>query len=141
MVTLERYELMREEAATAPRSKAFGITTDWVIFAIFVAGLAWVPYWLGSNRLIAWGINAVLFGGLAAVYELSLLMRSLSHPVPINRVKISAVLLALVFAWIILQNAIWTPSPWQHPNWGLAADVLSFPVEGSISVDRDLTAI
>ena len=32
----------------------------------FIAGLAWCPFWFGSNVLLAWGINAVLFPGLVA---------------------------------------------------------------------------
>ena len=27
-----------------------------------------MPFWNGSNELIAWGINAILFPGLAAIY-------------------------------------------------------------------------
>src|SRR6476660_4356478 len=41
----------------------------------FVASLAWCPFWFGSHALLAWGINAVLFPGLAAIYEVSLLIR------------------------------------------------------------------
>ena len=47
----------------------------------FIAGLAWCPFWFGSNVLLAWGINAVLFPGLVAIYELSLLIRGERHPV------------------------------------------------------------
>ena len=28
-----------------------------VLFWTFIAGLAWVPFWFGSNDFIAWGIN------------------------------------------------------------------------------------
>ena len=86
MATIERFVVVRDETTSAPRSRAFGITAERVIFALFVAGLAWVPYWLGSNRLIAWGVNAALFAGLAALYELSLLIRGMPHPVPITRI-------------------------------------------------------
>ena len=60
---------------------------------------------------------------------------------PIKRIRVSAVLFALVVVWIVLQNVTWMPAAWQHPIWQLASDVLSWPVAGSISVDRDLTAI
>ena len=96
---------------------------------------------VGSNRLIAWGINAVLFPGLAALYELSLLLRGLPHPVPIRRIGLSAVLFAVVVIWVLVQNATWTPAGWQHPIWQLAADALGQEIAGSISVDRDLTAL
>ena len=139
MVAIERFVRVRDEAP--PRSRALRVTTEGLVFAAFVGGLAWVPYWLGSNRLIAWGINAVVFAGLAALYEFSLLVRGAAHPVPLKRIRLAAIMFALVVAWIFLQNATWMPASWQHPIWQLASDVLSWPVAGSISVDRDLTSI
>jgi hypothetical protein len=116
-------------------------TTEWVFFAVFVAGLTWVPFWLGIDRLIAWGINAFLFPGLAAFYELSLILRRASHPVAFQRVRLAGVLFGLAAAWALLQNATWVPVGWQHPIWQLASDVLGRPIAGSISIDRSLTAI
>jgi len=121
--------------------RAFAITTEGVFLALFVCGLAWVPFWFGSNTLIAWGINAVVFPGLAALYELSLVVRGLPHPVPIRRIGLSAVMLAVVVLWVLVQNATWTPAGWQHPIWQLAADALGQEIAGSISVDRDLTSL
>jgi hypothetical protein len=141
MLAIEQSVVGRNWAARLARSRALSITVEDAIFVLFVGGLAWVPYWLGSNRLIAWGINAVLFAGLAAVYELSLLIRGAPHPVPIKRIRLAAILFGIVFVWIVLQNATWMPTIWQHPIWQLTSDVLSWPVAGSISVDRDLTAI
>jgi O-antigen ligase len=141
VIAVERFDMMPDEATIPPRSWAISITIDGVLFALFIGGLAWVPFWLGSNRLIAWGVNAVLFPGLAALYELSLLQRGTPHPVPIKRIRFSAVLFAAVAVWILLQNVTWTPAAWQHPIWGLASDVLGWPVAGSISIDRDLTTI
>jgi O-antigen ligase len=123
------------------RRRTFILTTEGVFLGLFVCGLAWVPFWLGSNRPIAWGINAILFPGLAALYELSLLFRGEPHPVPIRRIGFSAVLFALVVIWILVQTATWTPADWQHPIWLLASGALDQPVAGSISVDRDLTAL
>ncbi len=116
-------------------------TIEWVLFWMFIAGLAWIPYWYGSNDLIAWGINAVLFPGLVLIYELSILMRGKSHPVGINQLRMPALLLVAVVVWIEVQNATWTASSWQHPIWAMAADVLGRPIEGSISVNRDLTTL
>ena len=130
MVAIERFVITRDEAASPPRSRAFAITTEGVIFFLFVCGLAWVPYWLGSNRLIAWGINALLFSGLAALYELSLLVRGAPHPVPIKRIRVSAVLFAIVLVWIVLQNVTWMPATLQHPIWQLASDVLELASGG-----------
>ena len=69
------------------------------------------------------------------------LLRGLPHPVPIRRIGLSAVLFAVVVLWVLVQNATWTPAGWQHPIWQLAADALGQEIAGSISVDRDLTAL
>jgi hypothetical protein len=106
-----------------------------------VAGLAWVPFWFGSNRLIPWGINAALFPGLAALYELSLILRGAPHPVAIRRIWLAGALFAIATIWVVVQNVIWVPEAWQHPIWQLASDALGRPIAGSISVDRSLTAI
>jgi O-antigen ligase len=123
------------------RGRAVTITTEWAFFAVLVAGLAWVPFWFGSDRLIAWGINATLFPGLAALYELSLILRATPHPVAIQRVRLASVLFAAAAMWAFIQSAIWVPGGWQHPIWQLASDVLGRPIAGSISVDRSLTTI
>jgi O-antigen ligase len=136
----EHFAVTRDELAKR-RRRTFAVTTEGVIFAVFVCGLAWVPFWLGSNRPIAWGINAILFPGLAAGYEFSLLLRGVPHPVPIRRIGTSAILFALVVIWILVQNATWTPADWQHPIWQLASDALGQPIAGSISIDRDLTVL
>jgi O-antigen ligase len=91
--------------------------------------------------LIAWGVNAVLFPGLAALYELSLLARGAPHPVPIKRIRLSAGLFVTVAVWIFLQDVSWVPTAWQHPVWGLASDALGWPVAGRISVDPELTTL
>jgi branched-subunit amino acid transport protein AzlD len=117
------------------------LTTEWIFSGLLVVGLAWIPFWGGSNALVAWGVNAVLFPGLAALYELSLILRGAPRPVAIQRVRLAAALLAAAVMWALVQNATWVPSGWQHPIWHLASDVLGRPVAGSISVDRSLTAV
>ena len=105
----------------------------------FVAGLAWCPFWFGGSARIDWGINAVLFPGLVAIYELSLLIRGERHAVAIRQIKAPAALFGAVVLWISLQNATWTPDWLHHPIWQMAADALDQPIDGSISVDRELT--
>ena len=107
----------------------------------FIAGLAWCPFWFGSNVLLAWGINAVLFPGLVAIYELSLLIRGKRHPVAIKQIKLPAALFAAVVLWILIQNATWTPDWLHHPIWQMTADALDRPIDGSISVNRELTSL
>ena len=94
----------------------------------------------GSNVLLAWGINALLFPGLVIIYELSLLIRGERHPVAIRQLKVPAALFAAVVLSIIIQNATWTPNWLHHPIWKMTAEALDKPVAGSISVNREFTS-
>jgi O-antigen ligase len=114
---------------------------DQALLWVFVAGLAWCPFWFGSNVLLAWGVNAVLFPGLVIIYELSLLVRGERHPVAITQMKVPAALFGAVVLWILIQNATWTPAWLHHPIWQMAADALDKPIDRSISVNRDLTSL
>lgn len=128
-------------ARTAERAQGRSEIIELAVFWAFVAGLAWVPYWYGSNDYFAWGVNAVLFCGLAAIYEVAVVVRGKGHPVSVREVWISAVLFAAVVLWIVIQNATWTPTSWHHPIWQLASDALKKSIEGSISVNRNLTIV
>ena len=141
MVATEHFGVTRGDPVERHRRRTFAITAEWVFLALFVGGLAWVPFWFGSARPIAWGINAVIFPSLAALYELSLVLRGAPHPVAIRRIGVSAVLFALVITWILVQNVSWTPTDWHHPIWRLASDALGQPIAGSISADPDLTTL
>jgi O-antigen ligase len=123
-------------ASAAARS---GETTERLTFWLFILGLAWVPYWYGSNALVAWSINAVLFPGLAAFYELSLLARGKSHPVAIGNLALPAALFLVSASWAWFQTITWGPSALANSIWGMAAQVLGAPVDQSITVNRDLT--
>lgn len=128
----------------ASRSSTSGTRAEIVERALlwaFVAALAWCPFWFGSNVLVAWGINSILFPGLVAIYELSLLMRGKRHPVAIWQIRVPAALFAAVVLWILFQNATWTPNWVHHPIWQMATDALDRPIDGSISVDRELTRL
>jgi len=114
---------------------------DRATFCLLVAGLAWTPFWYGSNDLPAWGVNAVVFPVLAVAYETSRLIRGRPHPVGIGTLRIPAALFAGVIVWIWLQGATWTPAVLAHPIWGMAADALARPLEASISVNRDQTTL
>ena len=116
-------------------------STERALLWAFIAGLAWCPFWFGGAVLLAWGINAVLFPGLVVIYELSLLIRRKPHPVAVGQIKLPAALFTAVVLWILTQNATWTPDWLHHPIWQMAADALDKPVEGSISVDRELTSL
>ena len=102
---------------------------DRALLWMFIAGLAWCPFWFGSNGLLAWGVNAVLFPGLVVIYELALLIIGERHPVAIKQIKVPAALFAAVVIWILIQNATWTPAWLHHPIWQMAADALDKPID------------
>ncbi len=104
------------------------------------AGLAWAPFWYGSNDLLAWGVNAILFPGLALAYEVSVLVRGERHPIGIRIIALPAGLFAAVLLWVWLQTVTGVPSTLSHPIWSMAAAALGKPVAGSISINRDFTA-
>jgi O-Antigen ligase len=141
VATAQNLGIEWSDRASETRARSISITAEQVFSLLFVAGLAWVPFWLGSNRLIAWGINAILFSGLAALYELSLLLRRAPQPVGVRYIRLPLILFAVAAAFALFQNATWAPAAWQNPVWQLASEVLGRPVAGSISVDRDLTAL
>jgi O-antigen ligase len=114
-------------------------TIETVIFWLFVIALGWVPFWNGSNELIAWGVNAILFPGLAAIYEVSLLIRGAGHPIALRRIALPAGLFAATGLWAFFQTLGWRHSAIAHPIWEMATDALRRPTEGSISVNPDLT--
>ena len=67
------------------RRAASSSTSLKLLFWSFLVALAWVPFWLGSHDVMAWSMNAALFGGLAALYHLTLLITRSSVPVPLSR--------------------------------------------------------
>jgi O-antigen ligase len=113
---------------------------EYAIFWLFAAGLAWVPFWHGSNEAIAWGINAVLFPGLAVLYEADLVRCGKPHPVGLRNLPLPAALFLLLVLWIGLQGAAELFPGGANPIWQMAAEAVGSPLAGSISVNRDLTA-
>lgn len=141
---LQRSERKTDMAvfAEAPRwTEVRGVRSHTVLFAAFVGGLAWTPFLYGSNDLLAWGINAIVFPGLAVILEANALFRGERRAMGIRQLAIPAALFLAVVIWIIIQNTTWTPNSWHHPIWAMAGDALQRPIEGSISVNRDLTAL
>ena len=114
---------------------------DRVLFWLLVAGLAWCPFWFGSHDLIASGINALIFPGLTALYEFSLLVRRERHPVGIRQIGTPAAVFGAVVAFVLVQNYTGARSALVHPIWQMAAEALDRSVAGSISVNRDLTML
>ena len=127
-------------AAAKPALRADEMA-ELAIFWSFVAGLAWCPFWYGSNDPLAWGVNAILFPGLAFALEALVLLSGRRHAIGIKTVRIPAVLFIVVLGWVFLQTATWMPASLDQPIWALAADTLNRSIDGSISADRDLTSL
>ena len=129
-------------AAAAPTAVAARRTgsVEHSIFWLFVAGLAWVPFWHGSNEAIAWGINAMLFPGLAVLYEAGLTLRGKPHPVGLRNILLPASLFLALALWIGLQNATDLFADAANPAWKMAGEAIGSTLPGSVSVNRDLTA-
>lgn len=113
-----------------------------VVFLGFVLCLAWVPFLLGSNRLVAWGLNAALFGTLLILFEAGMLATGARHAVAPRRLWWAFLLGTMIVLWIVFQLSGLAPQGWNNPFWQLAADVLgrvpgAEPVSGSISVTPD----
>jgi O-antigen ligase len=112
-----------------------------IIYWAAIVGLAWAPFWLGSNREVAWYINAAYYGALLLLFEASVLARRHSHPVAVSRLAFPVAAFALVSIWIAFQAGTWTPQYLHHPLWQWEREGLSIDVPGSISINRSETYV
>lgn len=112
-----------------------------MLFCALIAGLAWAPFWLGSNRLFAWGVNGILFPALTALYEMNLLMTGKPHPVGLRRLPASALMFSAIVLWIAIQMSPMIPASVVHPIWGMAQEALGRSLDATISVDHGETYI
>lgn len=131
-------------AETASSSTLFRVgrrnnVVERAIFWLFVLGLAWVPLWYGGHDWTASGINALVFPGLAALYEIWLLGSGKRHPVSVRNLALPALLFSGAVGWIVVQTIKWNSFPFANPIWGMTTEALGRPVAQSISVNRDLT--
>ncbi len=119
----------------------YAAAIDGGVFFAFIALLAWAPLWFGSNRPLAWGVNAIGFGGLAVCYELALLATRRRHPVALRRLWFPVLAFAFVFVWSLFQISPMIPKGYQHLIWQMAGEALARELPGSISVDHDDTIV
>jgi O-antigen ligase len=116
-------------------------TIEQFIFGAAILGLAWVPFWLGSNREIAWLINASYFGTLVLLLEAALLVGRRAHPVAIKRVAYPAVIFALTCVWILIQASTWIPTWLENSIYQYGRETLGIDFPGSITINRVLTYV
>jgi O-antigen ligase len=104
-------------------------------------GLAWAPFWLGSNRPIAWYANATYFGVLVLILEGSRLLWPRPLAVPLRKVLFPVLAFTAISVWIYVQAATWTPTQLHNPIWQLERQGLDVNIPGSITINRSETAI
>ncbi|WP_170153330.1 O-antigen ligase family protein [Roseiarcus fermentans] len=113
------------------------------LFVGLIAGLAWVPLWLGGNRLLPWSVDAIVFPALAFVYEVSNLARARRHAIAVKRIAVAAALFLAVVVWILAQMSTLVMSGLAHPIWAMASDALgrsaAAGLPGTISVNPAAT--
>lgn len=118
-----------------------GRRVEGALFLLLVLGVAGAPFWFGGNRPLAWGIHAVLFPSLLALYEVSRVLFSRGYAVSPRFVWPAVVAVALTVVWCALQSTTLVPVSLQHPIWQAARDTLETNIAGSVSVNRDATVL
>ena len=126
-----------------PRCSAPRLRSEIDSFCFWAAnlGLAWAPFWLGSNRPIAWYANAIYFGLLVLVLEGSRLFWPRPLAVPLRKVLFPVLAFIAISVWIYFQAATWTPVQLHNPIWQLEGQGLDVSIPGSITINRSETAI
>ena len=127
--------------AVAVRAGRVAATTEQLIFVAAILGVAGVPLWLGSNRAIAWLINAGYFVTLALLLEAALLVGRRAHPVAIKRLTYPAVIFALTCVWILIQASTWIPTWLENFIYQYSRETFGIDLPGSISINRELTYV
>lgn len=108
----------------------------------FLAALAAAPVLFGGNTPLAWGINAVLIGGVLLMHSAGHLVSGRPFAVPAAWVAFPLAAFAAVSLWAFLQSVSWTPASWHHPIWRSAALALGEPAGGgNISVNPGETRL
>lgn len=122
-----------------PGTRDAAATFETAIFWIFVAAVAWAPFWFGGNRPLAWGVNALLYPLILVAYDLGLLVLRRPYPVHPARIAVPILCLVVCVAWVAVQLVAPAPFGAEHPIWPLAADVLGEPIAGTITIDPSAT--
>ena len=129
----------RERARGARAELRSGDRVEAALLAGLVGGLAWTPFWLGGDRLLPWGLNAVLFPGLALAYEASLVARGRPHAFAARLIAAPIALFFLAALWAFAQTSPLASAAFAHPIWAMASDALGTGLPATISVDPPAT--
>ncbi len=108
------------------------------VLVAMVVGLS--AFWLGSNRPLAWAVNAVLAGGLLIFTCLSLQLEARRYPaLMLSKLSVPAVMFGLAMLWAGVQILPLGSSAMSHPAWQVASEALGRDVAATISVNPSET--
>ena len=93
------------------------------------------PLPLGSNREWSWTLCAFIVAIITLAWVLQSLFRPQQVAVSLRPPIIVLFLAVCLWAWI--QTVGWVPASWQHPLWGMNAEVLGQHLPGSISLSAE----
>jgi hypothetical protein len=120
----------------ASRQKAVGAwRLESILFWMLLALLAALPLPSGSVHPWAFSLGALLAGLSLLSYGFGLMVGEAAQTVPLRRMRVPLLLLAVPVLWALLQIAPIGGSELAHPLWGAAGEVLGEPLSGRISID------
>ncbi len=124
-----------------PAEARFLRTAETTLFVALLLGLAWAPFWLGGDRMIPWGVNAIFFPVLAILYEATLLASRAPHPFGVAAIAGPTALFAFALAAIVVQMTPGAFEAFAHPVWAMAGEALARPLAPGVSVDPDASRL
>ncbi|MEO1158832.1 MAG: O-antigen ligase family protein [Pseudomonadota bacterium] len=108
-----------------------------VLIAIVVG---FSSFWLGSNRPLAWSMNAVMVGGLVMFTCLSLQLEARRYPaLMVSRLWAPVVMFGLGICWAIVQIIPLGSATAGHPAWQVAGEALGRDMPSTISINPSET--
>jgi len=143
---VQTFEATVTSQSAPPRGRKREVFADIedALFLCLMIGLAAAPFYLGSNRSLAWGLNALYFGVLAAAFEIALLVTRRRRPVAARRLILPILAFAVVSVLLLVQSTDWTPNSrpdaWSHPIWQMTRQSIGGVVRGAISIDPGKTS-
>ncbi len=104
------------------------------VLVAMVVGLS--AFWLGSNRPLAWAMNAVLAGSLLIFTCLSLQLEARRYPaLMLSKLFVPAVMFGLGLSWAVVQILPLGSSAAAHPAWQVAGEALGRDTAATISIN------
>jgi O-antigen ligase len=108
--------------------------------AALAAGLVWAPFWLGGAWRLPWGVNALLFPGLALGYEIVGFARGRASALAAREIALPGALFLATVAWILLQMTPGLPAPTLAALGAATPATISVdPSAGALALTRLLT--